>query len=152
MGERSLRKLKTWCIKPRHVLSKHVLLYTQHLMLIHKATEIDINILTHREYRCYIRVIKDEDKKFLINLNGCIVHEKKLKYEGELIYHSRMVSITTQLTLSWVVTSVTCSPHFHNNYIYFASNSNCSLHMYMYFMPNLFVIADQYTYYRGMGH
>jgi dCMP deaminase len=35
-----------------------------------------------KKYCCYIRVVKNEDKKFLINLNECIVHAKKLQYEG----------------------------------------------------------------------
>jgi hypothetical protein len=36
-----------------------------------------------KKYRCFIRVA-DKEKKFLINLNKCKVHAKKLKYEGKL--------------------------------------------------------------------
>jgi hypothetical protein len=54
MGE--ISNSQTWCIKPRHVLKSIV---------------------------AFIRVA-DKEKKFLINLNKCKVHAKKLKYEGKL--------------------------------------------------------------------
>ena len=87
MGE--ISNSQTWCIKPRHVLSKH------DLLCFAQNGSYNINFITYRKYRCHIRVA-DKKKRFLINLKECKVHPKILKYEGKLYnnYHSRTVSIT----------------------------------------------------------
>ena len=78
-------------------------------MLTHKALYYRLTILyiSHRKYRCLIRVAENKEKKFLICLDEPEVYAKRLEFKRKLIII--IILFVINLHITWIIMQFPCT-------------------------------------------